>query len=185
VRRCAWTRGRRHERDGKAGLTGEGEFGRRPLQVCGAPSSDSTAARRWTRGEAKGEGGGGAGVFIGMAGEETGRGNKSNWRGDLIREDSVTGVNSGRRRKTTGNRGPPVSEGKRDAGVPVRGRLEWAAGCFSCWAEGFPGVCFIFFSFPFFFFYFLVSFISFANLVQIASNQLCKVSKIQNNNPEQ
>jgi hypothetical protein len=46
VRRCAWTRGRRHEGYGKAGLTGEGEFGRRPLQVCGAPSSDSAAARR-------------------------------------------------------------------------------------------------------------------------------------------
>jgi hypothetical protein len=47
------------------------------------------------------------------------------------------------------------------------------------------GPFYIFFFFLFFFFYFLVSFITFANLVQIASNQLCKVSKIQNNNPEQ
>jgi hypothetical protein len=35
------------------------------------------------------------------------------------------------------------------------------------------------------FFYFLISFITFANLVQIASNQLCKVSKIPSNIPEQ
>jgi hypothetical protein len=42
-----------------------------------------------------------------------------------------------------------------------------------------------FFSFLPFLFCFLIPFITFANLVQIASNQLCKVSKIQNNNPEQ
>jgi hypothetical protein len=42
-------------------------------------------------------------------------------------------------------------EGKR---VPVRGRLEWAVGCFSCRAEGFPGVHFMFF---FLFYNFLFS----------------------------
>jgi hypothetical protein len=44
---------------------------------------------------------------------------------------------------------------------------------------------FLFFSlFLLFFFCFLISFITFANLVQIASNQLCKVSKIPSNIPE-
>jgi hypothetical protein len=41
---------------------------------------------------------------------------------------------------------PHVGEGERDSGVPVRVRLEWAAGLFPSWAEGFPGVRFIFFS---------------------------------------
>jgi hypothetical protein len=51
--------------------------------------------------------------------------------------------------------------------------------------EWFPGAIFYFyFLFFFSFSVFLISFITFANLVQIASNQLCKVSKIQNNNPE-
>jgi hypothetical protein len=50
----------------------------------------------------------------------------------------------------------------------------------------FPGSIFIFILFTSFsFFCFLISFISFAYLVQIASNQLCKVSEIQNNIPEQ
>jgi hypothetical protein len=48
-----------------------------------------------------------------------------------------------------------------------------------------PGALFHFyFVFSFFFFCFLISLITFANLVQIASNQLCRVSKIQNNIPE-
>jgi hypothetical protein len=57
---------------------------------------------------------------------------------------------------------------------------------FLCWAEPFPSAPFSF-SFLFFFSFsvFLISLITFANLVQIASNQLCKVSKIQNNIPEQ
>jgi hypothetical protein len=41
------------------------------------------------------------------------------------------------------------------------------------------------FCFLLFLFCFLISLITFANLVQIASNQLCKVSKIQDNNTEQ
>jgi hypothetical protein len=53
--------------------------------------------------------------------------------------------------------------------------------------EGFPWGPFSYFSFSssFSFSVFLNSFISFAYLVQIASNQLCKVSKIQNNIPRQ
>jgi hypothetical protein len=47
-----------------------------------------------------------------------------------------------------------------------------------------PGPFLFFFFFSLFLFQFSISFISFANLVQIASNQLCKVSKIQNNIPE-
>jgi hypothetical protein len=62
----------------------------------------------------------------------------------------------------------------------------WAAGHFGCWAESLPGALLYFFlSFFFFFFYFLISFINFANLDQIASNQFCKVSKIPINIPEQ
>jgi hypothetical protein len=49
--------------------------------------------------------------------------------------------------------------------------------------KGSPG-SFSYFSFSFsFLFLFSNSFITFSNLVQIDSNQLCKVSKIQNNNP--
>jgi hypothetical protein len=45
--------------------------------------------------------------------------------------------------------------------------------------------CTFFSSLFFFLFCFLISLITFVNLVQIASNQLCKVSRIQNNIPEQ
>jgi hypothetical protein len=35
-------------------------------------------------------------------------------------EEMVSGVDFGQRRKTTGNRGPPIGEGKRERGIPVR-----------------------------------------------------------------
>jgi hypothetical protein len=71
--------------------------------------------------------------------------------------------------------------------VPVREIKEdgpqAASGAGPIW---FPGVHFYFyFSFASFLFCFLYFFIHFSNLNQIDSNQLCKVSKIQNNHTEQ
>jgi hypothetical protein len=82
--------------------------------------------------------------------------------------------------------GPAVSGGKRKGAVPVQKSL---LGCGllavlgRIWPRGPFFIFFLFSSFPFLFF--LISFISFAYLVQIASNQLCKVSKIQINNTKQ
>jgi hypothetical protein len=57
---------------------------------------------------------------------------------------------------------------------------------FSVGPKGLPQARFHFYFVYFFSFsVFLISFISFAYLVQIASNQLCKVSKIQNDIPRQ
>jgi hypothetical protein len=72
-------------------------------------------------------------------------------------------------------------------GVPVRGGKKMGRGPTSVLGRKGPRGPFIHFQFLFFFFFFcfLISFVTFANLVQIASNQLCKVSKIQNHNPEQ
>jgi hypothetical protein len=54
------------------------------------------------------------------------------------------------------------------------------------WAGIHPRGPFVyFFFFLLFLFCFLYFFIPFSNLIQIDSNQLCKVSKIQDNNPEQ
>jgi hypothetical protein len=82
--------------------------------------------------------------------------------------------------------GAGLSAGKERRGIPVRG-----VGRGGPWAssEAGPKRCplalfYFYFVYFFFFFCFLISFISFAYLVQIASNQLCKVSKIQNNIPE-
>jgi hypothetical protein len=82
-------------------------------------------------------------------------------------------------------RGPHVSEGERGAAYQFGGGWNGPRAVSPAGPKGSPGsVLYFFSSFLFFFFYFLVSFVTFANLVQIASNQLCKVSKIQNNNPE-
>jgi hypothetical protein len=52
--------------------------------------------------------------------------------------------------------------------------------------NGFPGaLLYFYFSFALFLFCFLYFFTPFSNLIQIELNQLCKVSKIQNNNTEQ
>jgi hypothetical protein len=52
--------------------------------------------------------------------------------------------------------------------------------------DRFPGALFYFyFSFLLFYFCFLYLFKHFSNLIQIGPNQLCKVSKIQNNQTEQ
>jgi hypothetical protein len=81
---------------------------------------------------------------------------------------------------------PPVSDRERGRRIPVRDLTRWAVGQKSGWDGTFPRVHFhIFLSLLLFFFCFLISLITFANLVQIASNQLCKVSKIQNHIPEQ
>jgi hypothetical protein len=66
------------------------------------------------------------------------------------------------------------------------GLTRWATGSFSVLArKGCLGPFPFLFCFLLFLFCFLIYLITFANLVQIASNQLCKVSKIQNSNPEQ
>jgi hypothetical protein len=68
-----------------------------------------------------------------------------------------------------------------------RTRVGWFGGC---WAGPVPGSA-QWLPFPFFIcsgsfsFLFSISFTTFAYLVQFASNQLCKVSKIQSNIPEQ
>jgi hypothetical protein len=68
---------------------------------------------------------------------------------------TVTGGVFGPSLKTTGRWGPPIGEGREEAGVPVRGWLEWAAGSFLCWAGRVPrGSDLIFISsFSFFFFW--------------------------------
>jgi hypothetical protein len=81
---------------------------------------------------------------------------------------------------------PPVGEGKREGWVPVWVRLVglWARS--GAGPKRLPGVqIYFYFSFLLFFFCFLKSFIHFSNLIQIDPNQLCKVSKIQNNHTEQ
>jgi hypothetical protein len=66
----------------------------------------------------------------------------------------------------------------------LRGSGPWARS--GAGPKRFPGVRFYFyFFFSLFFFCFLYSFIHFSNLIQFDSNQLCKVSKIQNNHPDQ
>jgi hypothetical protein len=68
----------------------------------------------------------------------------------------------------------------------VSGLNPWAVGRLRDWAEWDSwGPFHIFLFFLLSFFCFLISLITFANLVQFASNQLCKVSKIQNNILEQ
>jgi hypothetical protein len=78
--------------------------------------------------------------------------------------------------------GPTCQPGKqREKEIKIPVQLDQAGRC--CWARL---VCLgpirflpFFVLFLFLFSVFLISFISFAYLVQIASNQLCKVSKIQ------
>jgi hypothetical protein len=66
------------------------------------------------------------------------------------------------------------------------GFLRWAADSFLLWAELVPSGPFSIFDFlSSFLFLFSYFFIPFSNLIQIDSNQLCKVSKIQNNHTEQ
>jgi hypothetical protein len=98
--------------------------------------------------------------------------------GLLLGEETViTGI-SCQRRETGLTGGSGLSAGRGRESVPVWGRLPVPV-------ERTRGL-FLFFSFLFLFlFRFLYFFISFSNLIQIDSNQLCKVSKIQNNNPEQ
>jgi hypothetical protein len=67
IRRVYRVRERGQGQRGGSGYLGYAEIGdslRRGLQ---APASNPAVARRLTRGEAKGEGGGDAGVFIGVA----------------------------------------------------------------------------------------------------------------------
>jgi hypothetical protein len=100
-----------------------------------------------------------------------------------------SGVITGWRKKkasvlTRGSHQSARGEGSR---VPFRVR-----GVAGPWARseagpnGFPRVRFYFyFSFASFLFCFLYFFILFSNLIQIDSNQICKVSIIQNNHPDQ
>jgi hypothetical protein len=82
--------------------------------------------------------------------------------------------------------GAHLSAGKLGRGYRFGGALMLGHGLVSLMGQFGSLGPFSIYSFLFlFFFCFLISFITFANLVQIASNQLCKVSKIQNNNPEQ
>jgi hypothetical protein len=83
--------------------------------------------------------------------------------------------------------GPTWQRGEERAGVPVRGRGDVGPGLASgVGPKIVPGVHFYFyFFFSLFFSVFFNFFIPFSNLIQIDSNQLCKVSKIQNNNTEQ
>jgi hypothetical protein len=85
-----------------------------------------------------------------------------------VRERRGVGTGSGR-----GVVGPWAVSGFGRKGFP---------GLFRGWAVFFSSFLLFFSSFLFLF---SISFITFANLVQIASNQLCKVYKIPSNNSEQ
>jgi hypothetical protein len=82
---------------------------------------------------------------------------------------------------------PLVGEGKRGAGYRFGFAGKWAMGFFWSWARLFPpGPFYIFISsFLFSFSVFFIPSYPFSNLTQIEPNQLCKVSKIQNNHTEQ
>jgi hypothetical protein len=83
--------------------------------------------------------------------------------------------------RTFWHAGPTCRWGGRGIRVLVRVWARWAAGCFSYWAESFPGVLFLFSFLFFFFFYFLISFVSSAKMLQINSNHFQKFSKNQCN----
>jgi hypothetical protein len=77
------------------------------------------------------------------------------------------------------NVGPRVSEvGGREGGTGSVFAY-WAAGCFNFWAERFPPRPFSIFLFSsLFLFCFLISFVTFANMLQINSNHFHKFCKI-------
>jgi hypothetical protein len=83
--------------------------------------------------------------------------------------------------------GPTCLRGKeRGLGTAsgLRGSGPWARS--GAGPNGFPrGLLYFYFLFPLFYFCFLYFFIPFSNLIQIDSNQTCKVSIIQNNHTEQ
>jgi hypothetical protein len=111
------------------------------------------------------------------------QGSKEKWRGGGgYCGDSVTGEESGRRKEMTtwpGRQGPHVGEGERNR-IPIRDLGLAGRGPFRVLGRTVPFGPFIFFPFLFLFlFCFLDYFITFSNLNQIDSNQLCKVSKIQ------
>jgi hypothetical protein len=77
---------------------------------------------------------------------------------------------------------PPVSEGEREEGCTGSGEVSGPRARFFVGPKGLPGVLFLFsFLFFFFFFCFLISFVSFAKMLQINSNQFQKFSKNQCN----
>jgi hypothetical protein len=82
---------------------------------------------------------------------------------------------------------PPVGEGREGKGVPVRVLVLLGCGLLQVLGRMVsPGPFSVFISsFSFSISVFFISFIHFSNLNQINSNQLCKVSKIQNNHTEQ
>jgi hypothetical protein len=77
----------------------------------------------------------------------------------------------GQRRETTGNRGPPVGERKRDSGYRFGGGWNGPRAPFFVGPKGFPGVLLLFFDFfsPFLFSDFRFVSKSFANCLN--SNQ--------------
>jgi hypothetical protein len=77
---------------------------------------------------------------------------------------------------------PPVSEERREKGIPFRDCFLLGCGPILVPGQmGSPGP----FSYFLFFFCFLISFIVFAKLLQINSNHFQKFSKIQINNTKQ
>jgi hypothetical protein len=82
--------------------------------------------------------------------------------------------------------GPLVSEMRERAGYQFGLQVSWTMGRIWRWAEPLPLGPFLFFSlFSSFLFLFPISFITFANLVQIESNQFVNFSKIQINTVRQ
>jgi hypothetical protein len=81
---------------------------------------------------------------------------------------------------------PPGSDRERGKGYPFGIELGGLRAASPSGPKRFPGGPFIFlFSFFFSFFFVFLIYSPFSNLIQIDSNQLCKVSIIQNNNTEQ
>jgi hypothetical protein len=77
-------------------------------------------------------------------------------------------------------RGPHVSEGERDAAYRFGRGIAGPRAPFSVGPKGLPRPLFLFS----FLFCFLISFVSFAKMLQIDSNQFVKFPRIQHNNLE-
>jgi hypothetical protein len=76
--------------------------------------------------------------------------------------------------------GARMSARGREKCVPFRDSFRWAVGRNSGWSRWLPQARFYFFPFSFLLFLFsFYFFITFANLVQIDSNQIVNFSKIQ------
>jgi hypothetical protein len=105
---------------------------------------------------------------------------------DELRWFPARNPDQGGRRPRADEGVPPVSDREREGGYRFGFELGGLRVLFCAGPNGVPRPVFIFILFSSFLFSVILnSFITFSNLIQIDSKQLCKVSKIQNNIPEQ